>query len=73
VPWLNAAASPPTAAVGDGIPTASPPSTDSAAAAVIVASELLTRHTSGSVKPSAAWNYLELGLSGRSRHSPSDR
>jgi len=48
-PWLKAAARPPTACRSEGIPTASPPPTDSAApAVVIVASELLTGHSSGS-------------------------
>src|SRR5712691_8065361 len=52
VPWLRAAAKPLAACRSEGIPTASPPPTDSAApAVVIVASGLLTRHSSGSVRP----------------------
>src|SRR5712691_7161441 len=51
-PWLKAAASPPTASWRDGIPTASPPSADSAApAAVTVASALLTAHSLGLDEP----------------------
>src|SRR5207245_4964532 len=46
VSWLKAVASPPVASWSDGIPTASPPSTDSAALVpVIVASALLTGYS----------------------------
>jgi hypothetical protein len=51
VPWLRAAARPLAACRSDGIPTASPPPTDSAVPSVIAVSELLTSHSRESVKP----------------------
>ena len=50
VPWRKAAAIPLTASQSDGIPTASPPSTDSAAsAAVSLVSALVTDYSSASM------------------------
>src|SRR5215472_2371545 len=50
VPWRKAAASPLTASQSDGIPTASPPSTDSAASAVVsLVSALVTDYSSASM------------------------